>query len=171
MSEAVAVKARHPKGLYVLFLTEMWERFAYYLLAGILLLYLRDSQTGGKGMTAQGRCRYYRHLSRPYLASDVYRRDDRRPVFRLCQIGVYRRRVPCRWLFRADPPRRYSHVYLPRPDRHRQRFFKPNISTLLGNIYNRTDLKPLKDNAYNIFYMGINTGSLLCNFASRIFTQ
>lgn len=29
--------------------------------------------------------------------------------------------------------------------------FKPNISTLLGNIYNREDLKPLKDNAYNIF--------------------
>ena len=39
-------------------------------------------------------------------------------------------------------------------------FFKPNISTLLGNIYNREDLRPLKDNAYNIFYMGINIGLL-----------
>src|SRR5258708_19707349 len=45
-------------------------------------------------------------------------------------------------------------------------FFKPNISTLLGNIYNREDLKPLKDNAYNIFYMGINIGALVCNFAA-----
>src|SRR5258708_30676479 len=45
-------------------------------------------------------------------------------------------------------------------------FFKPNISTLLGNIYNREDLKPLKDNAYNIFYMGINIGALVCNFAT-----
>ncbi len=36
----------------------------------------------------------------------------------------------------------------------------------MGNIYNREELKPLKDNAYNIFYMGINTGSLLCNFAA-----
>jgi POT family proton-dependent oligopeptide transporter len=45
-------------------------------------------------------------------------------------------------------------------------FFKPNISTILGNIYNRDDLKPLKDNAYNIFYMGINIGALVCNFVA-----
>src|SRR5690606_33716927 len=45
-------------------------------------------------------------------------------------------------------------------------FFKPNISTLLGNIYNREDLRPLKDNAYNIFYMGINIGALVCNFVA-----
>ncbi|HZE86266.1 MAG TPA: MFS transporter, partial [Puia sp.] len=38
---------KHPRALYVLFLTEMWERFAYYLLAGILLLYLKD----GKGFS------------------------------------------------------------------------------------------------------------------------
>src|SRR5437773_11994059 len=45
-------------------------------------------------------------------------------------------------------------------------FFKPNISTLLGNIYNREDLRPLKDNAYNIFYMGINIGAFVCNFVA-----
>jgi POT family proton-dependent oligopeptide transporter len=45
-------------------------------------------------------------------------------------------------------------------------FFKPNISTLLGNIYNREDLRPKKDIAYNIFYMGINIGALLCNFVA-----
>jgi POT family proton-dependent oligopeptide transporter len=45
-------------------------------------------------------------------------------------------------------------------------FFKPNISTLLGIMYNREDLKPLKDNAYNIFYMGINIGALVCNFVA-----
>ena len=44
-------KGKHPKSLYVLFLTEMWERFAYYLMVGILLLYLIDDKTGGKGMT------------------------------------------------------------------------------------------------------------------------
>src|ERR1700748_1699676 len=47
MSLATTGRGRHPKALYVLFLTEMWERFAYYLLAGILLLYLKD----GKGMS------------------------------------------------------------------------------------------------------------------------
>ena len=43
-------KGKHPKSLYVLFLTEMWERFAYYLMVGILLLYLIDDKTG-KGMS------------------------------------------------------------------------------------------------------------------------
>jgi POT family proton-dependent oligopeptide transporter len=45
-------------------------------------------------------------------------------------------------------------------------FFKPNISTLLGNIYNKEELKPKKDIAYNIFYMGINIGALVCNFVA-----
>src|SRR5437764_8733821 len=44
-------KASHPRALYVLFLTEMWERFAYYLMVGILLLYLIDDKTGGKGFS------------------------------------------------------------------------------------------------------------------------
>ncbi len=45
-------------------------------------------------------------------------------------------------------------------------FFKPNISTILGIIYNTEELKPLKDSAYNIFYMGINIGALVCNFVA-----
>ena len=45
-------------------------------------------------------------------------------------------------------------------------FFKPNISTLLGNIYNKEELRPKKDIAYNIFYMGINIGALVCNFVA-----
>lgn len=45
-------------------------------------------------------------------------------------------------------------------------FFKPNISTLLGNIYSTDELKPKKDSAYNIFYMGINIGAFFCNFVA-----
>ncbi len=43
-------------------------------------------------------------------------------------------------------------------------FFKPNISVLLGNLYNDERYKVLKDTGYNIFYMGINIGALICNF-------
>jgi POT family proton-dependent oligopeptide transporter len=43
-------------------------------------------------------------------------------------------------------------------------FFKPNISTLLGNVYNEPQYRPLKDSGYNIFYMGINIGAFICNF-------
>ena len=43
-------------------------------------------------------------------------------------------------------------------------FFKPNISTLLGNLYNNEEYKSLKDSGYSIFYMGINVGAFICNF-------
>jgi POT family proton-dependent oligopeptide transporter len=43
-------------------------------------------------------------------------------------------------------------------------FFKPNISTLLGNFYNDEQYKDKKDEGYNIFYMGINVGAFICNF-------
>jgi POT family proton-dependent oligopeptide transporter len=43
-------------------------------------------------------------------------------------------------------------------------FFKPNISTLLGNLYSEDQYKSNKDSGYNIFYMGINIGALVCNF-------
>ncbi len=43
-------------------------------------------------------------------------------------------------------------------------FFKPNISTLLGNVYSTPVYKARKDEGYNIFYMGINIGAFVCNF-------
>ena len=45
-------------------------------------------------------------------------------------------------------------------------FFKSNISTLLGNVYNDPEYKAQKDSGYNIFYMGINIGAFICNFVS-----
>src|ERR1700694_5307962 len=51
INTSLAVKKGHPKGLYVLFFTEMWERFGYYLMIGILLLFLRDTPAhSGKGL-------------------------------------------------------------------------------------------------------------------------
>lgn len=48
-------------------------------------------------------------------------------------------------------------------------FFKPNISTLLGNFYNDAQYKDKKDEGYNIFYMGINVGAFICNFFGAAF--
>jgi POT family proton-dependent oligopeptide transporter len=45
-------------------------------------------------------------------------------------------------------------------------FFKPNISTLLGNLYSTPEYVHRKDEGYNIFYMGINVGAFICNFFS-----
>ena len=44
---------KHPRGLMVLFFTEMWERFGYYLMVGILLLYLINTTTGAKDCQEQ----------------------------------------------------------------------------------------------------------------------
>src|SRR5258706_1136171 len=50
MQNADAVKAKHPRALYILFFTEMWERFGFYLIIGILYLYLTDTVShGGRG--------------------------------------------------------------------------------------------------------------------------
>ncbi|HRE98059.1 MAG TPA: peptide MFS transporter, partial [Flavobacteriales bacterium] len=48
-------------------------------------------------------------------------------------------------------------------------FFKPNISTLVGNLYNNDQYRANKDAGYNIFYMGINIGSFICNFVAAYF--
>src|SRR5882724_5371736 len=51
MNQPLVSKTSHPSGLYVLFFTEMWERFGYYLMVGILFLYLKDPVShGGFGM-------------------------------------------------------------------------------------------------------------------------
>jgi POT family proton-dependent oligopeptide transporter len=49
----------HPGGLKVLFFTEMWERFGYYLLIGILSLYMLDSVTGGLAFTRERAAEVY----------------------------------------------------------------------------------------------------------------
>ena len=48
---AVGVPQGHPRGLYTLFLTEMWERFSYYGMRALLVLFMVDSVRGGQGMT------------------------------------------------------------------------------------------------------------------------
>lgn len=166
MSQINAGKGRHPKALYVLAMTEMWERFAYYLLAGILLLYLKDDQTGGKGI-------------RPDKAADItgtFLALIWLPLFVGGMIADrYLGYIKSIFVGGALLAAGYLGLILPGNTAMYislgliicgNGFFKPNISTLLGNIYNKEELKPLKDTAYNIFYMGINTGALLCNFAA-----
>src|SRR5437016_362410 len=54
-SAAIAIKERHPRELPILFLTEMWERFSFYLMIGILPLYLVDHSKGGMGWSSENR--------------------------------------------------------------------------------------------------------------------
>ncbi len=162
----IASGPKHPKALFVLFLTEMWERFAYYLMVGILLLYLIDDKTGGKGMTEKmGADVVGSFIALVYLTPFIGGLLADRYLGYIKSIFLGGSLMALGYFGLALPGNTALYVSLSLIIVGNG-FFKPNISTILGNIYNREDLKPLKDNAYNIFYMGINVGALVCNFVA-----
>ena len=166
MTQPTTGKGKHPRALYVLFLTEMWERFAYYLLAGILFLYLTDSKTGGKGMLESNAADITgTFLALIWLPLFIGGMIADRYFGYIKSVFIGGTLLALGYLGLVLPGDTAMYISLGLIICGNS-FFKPNISTLLGNIYNKEELKPLKNNAYNIFYMGINTGALLCNFAA-----
>ena len=161
-------KAKHPRGLYVLFFTELWERFGYYLMIGILFLYLSDTTAnGGRGFdTITSIDIVGTYVALVYLTpfiggliADRYLGYSKSIFIGGCLmcIGYFLLAVP------GSDTLLYGALFLIIIGNG---FFKPNISTLLGNMYNKEELKPKKDAAYNIFYMGINIGAFACNFVA-----
>ena len=158
---------RHPAALPFLFLTEMWERFGYYLMIGIFLLYMTDTTNGGLGMQRGTASDIYGTFIAlvyvtPFIGGLL---ADRVLGFRISIIigGLL---MGLGYILLAVPnnlPVFYSALAL---IIFGNGFFKPNISTLLGNLYNQEQYKELKDDGYNIFYMGINIGALICNFVA-----
>ncbi len=165
MTEQVKT-GKHPRALYVLFLTEMWERFAYYLMVGILLLYMIDTKTGGKGFDEKvGADIVGSFIALVYLTPFIGGLIADRYLGYINSIFLGGSLMAAGYLCMSIPGNTAMFISLTLVIVGNG-FFKPNISTLLGNIYNREDLKPLKDNAYNIFYMGINIGAFVCNFVA-----
>jgi len=166
MERQAPAQARHPKALYILFFTEMWERFAYYLMVGILLLYLIDDKTGGKGFSeGVGADIVGSFIALVYLTPFIGGLLADRHLGYIKSIFLGGSLMSAGYFCIAIPGNTALFVGLALIIVGNG-FFKPNISTLLGNIYNRTELRPLKDNAYNIFYMGINIGAFICNFVA-----
>ena len=157
-------KSRHPRELPILFLTEMWERFSFYLMVGILPLYLTNSSKGGLGWSdADGRGPG-RKLHGNGVLHAIHRRPDRRPSPGLPQDHPHRRHInDARPPGPGPPAGLYIGLVLLVLGNGA---FKPNISTLLGNLY--PPGSPLKDTGYNIFYMGINVGAFVCNFVAAL---
>ena len=160
------LERKHHRGLYVLFFTEMWERFGYYLMIGILLLFLTDTtNNGGRGMdNAMGVDIVGTYVALVYLTpfiggliADRYLGYIKSIFFggALMALGYFLLAIP------DSGNLLYAALLCVIVGNG---FFKPNISTLLGNIYNVEELRPKKDVAYNIFYMGINIGAFVCNF-------
>ncbi len=162
----VAITGKHPRGLMVLFFTEMWERFGYYLMVGILFLYLTNTTTGGKGLSrAMGIDVVGTFIALVYLTPFIGGLIADRYLGYIKSIFLGGTLMAAGYLGLALPGDTTMYISLGCIIIGNG-FFKPNISTLLGNMYNTEELRPLKDNAYNIFYMGINIGALVCNFVA-----
>jgi proton-dependent oligopeptide transporter, POT family len=162
---------QHPKGLSYLFFTEMWERFGYYLMIGIFVLYLTDTQTGGLGFSrAEAADIYGTFIALVYITPFIGGfLADRYLGYRLSIIiGGILMGLGYSTLYFPQMPAFYGGLLLIILGNG---FFKPNISTLLGNLYNSDEKKPLKDSGYNIFYLGINIGAFVCNFVAAYLRQ
>ncbi|MBM4089227.1 MAG: hypothetical protein FJ276_07330, partial [Planctomycetes bacterium] len=152
----------HPKGLFPLFFTEMWERLAFYTVVGILLLYATDVERGGLGLlSAQGNEIYGLYLAfvyfTPFLGGMIADRflGYRRSVLLgglLMAGGLFLMGTP------GFLPFTLGLVALILGNG----FFKPNISVMVGNLYEPGDHR--RDAGFNIFYMGINIGAFLATF-------
>lgn len=165
MNEQVKL-GKHPKALIVLFLIEMWERFAYYLMVGILFLYMIDTTTGGKGFSQNiGADIVGSFIALVYLTPFIGGLIADRYLGYIKSIFLGGILMAAGYFCLSLPGNTAMFIALTLIIVGNG-FFKPNISAILGNIYNREDLKPLKDNAYNIFYMGINIGAFFCNFVA-----
>ncbi|MBD3409109.1 MAG: MFS transporter [Ignavibacteriales bacterium] len=152
---------KHPSGLPVLFFTEMWERFGFYLMLGIFVLYMNAKD--GMGFSLEEAADIYgTYLAlvylTPFLGGLLADRHlgYRKSIFIggiLMGLGYLGLGTTVHSLFW---PSLLMIIF-------GNGFFKPNISTLVGNLYTEEN-KKLKDSGYNIFYMGINIGAFVCNF-------
>jgi proton-dependent oligopeptide transporter, POT family len=155
----------HPKALPFLFFSEMWERFGYYLMIGIFTLYLKDVKAGFAMSEAESADLYGTFIAlvflTPFLGGLL---ADRYLGYRKSIIiGGLMMGAGYSLMFIHNLTTLYIAMMLVIIGNG---FFKPNISTLLGNVYSTPEYKDKKDDGYNIFYMGINIGAFICNFIS-----
>ncbi|MEJ7609714.1 MAG: peptide MFS transporter [Ferruginibacter sp.] len=164
MSEAIK-QSKHPRALPYLFFSEMWERFGYYLMIGIFLLYLKNVDAGFAMTNKEASDLYGTFIAlvflTPFLGGLL---ADRYFGYKNSIIagGIMMGLGYCLMAFHSLPMLYLSMALVITGNG----FFKPNISTLLGNLYNVPQYEKRKDEGYNIFYMGINIGAFICNFFS-----
>jgi POT family proton-dependent oligopeptide transporter len=154
---------KHPQALPFLFFSEMWERFGYYLMIGIFTLYLKDVKTGFSMNEKESADLYGTFIAlvflTPFLGGLL---ADRYLGYRKSIIigGILMGAGYCLMAVHNLAVLYISMTLVIVGNG----FFKPNISTLLGNVYSVPAHNHQKDEGYNIFYMGVNIGAFICNF-------
>jgi POT family proton-dependent oligopeptide transporter len=164
----------HPVGLYVLFFTEMWERFSYYGMRAILVLYLVARERGdnpGLGWTdAEALSLYGWYTMLVYVASIpggiiadrlIGQRQSVLVGGILLCFGHGILAIEQMWAFYSGLILIIAGVGM----------LKPNISTMVGGLYKQGDVR--RDKGFTIFYIGINVGaftsSLLVGYIGEVY--
>jgi len=156
--------SNHPKGLYILFFTEMWERFSYYGMRAILTLYMITSVTNdnsGLGWDdAFALSIYGWYTMAVYVMSipggiiaDRWLGQKKTVLWGgiLLVFGHSVLAIDAIWAFAAGLTLIVLGVGA----------LKPNISTMVGGLYRKGD--PRRDHGFTIFYIGINVGAFLAS--------
>ncbi len=163
----------HPVGLYLLFFTEMWERFSYYGMRGLLTLFpAKEIVQGGMGFSKGEASLLYGYFTGfVYLTPIIggWIADNYLGQRRSILIGGVLMAAGQFTLFAGTGSwLTYLGLLLIILGNG---YFKPNISSIVGRLYPAGD--PRRDSAFTIFYMGINLGAaiapLVCGYlADRI---
>ena len=165
MSTEAAVN-RHPKGLYVLFATEMWERFSFYTMTAMFALYMRDTSGQGFGWSVDDTQALYSNYIMSVYVSPLFGGwiADKKIGYRKSVMigGVFFMLGHLLLSIRSMPAVYAALTCLVIGNG----FFKPNVSAMVGNLYQEGS--HLKDRAYNIFYMGINVGACLAPIVAEL---
>ncbi len=161
------VKTEHPKGLYRCFWVEMWERFSYYGMRALLVLYMVNYH-GWQPAEASKVYKWYTSLVylTPLIGGFI---ADRFIGLRMSIIiGGSLMMIGHFLMAFEDIPIFFTALGFLIAGNG---FFKPNMSTLIGKMYPEGD--PRRDSGFTIFYMGINLGALIapiaCGLAKKHF--
>ncbi len=171
VNEEQMTSKSHPKGLYVLFVTEMWERFSYYGMRALFVLFMAKAMLFDKAFASQiygsyTGLVYLTPLLGGYMADRYW--GNRKSII----IGGVLMAIGQLFMFFAGTY--YQEIEIAAPLMFTglgfliigNGFFKPNISTMVGQLYEAGDKRV--DSAFTIFYMGINLGAfiapLLCGY-------
>ncbi|MBL8888583.1 MAG: MFS transporter [Planctomycetaceae bacterium] len=158
----------HPAGLYTLFFAEMWERFSYYGMRAILIFYMTKGLLGMNDFQASSIYGAYTSLvyMTPFIGGLL---ADRILGKRYAVIlgGILMSAGHLLMTIESELPFYFALALLIVGNG----FFKPNISTMVGQLYGNGDAR--RDNGFNIFYMGINLGAaispLLCGYVGEYY--
>ncbi|MFC2133594.1 peptide MFS transporter [Bacteroidota bacterium] len=156
---------KHPKGLMILFMTEIWERFGFYIMSSIFVLYMQhdlnyDGTTRGILYAVFLGASYMFPIAGGFLGDRLYGQ------IRTIRYGAYLMAIGYIFFGLSSIDAQYLFYIGLAFVTFGTGIFKVNMSVLLGSMYKGNESR--KDAGFNIYYMGVNIGATIGPFAANI---